>query len=322
MKQRIEWLDVMKGILILFVILSHNYPSFIYRRFFTPFFLTMFFFVSGYTFSVKSNFRDFLKNKCYRLGIPFVILGGIRVSISCIMFRQDIRESVVDFLLQKSCKGDEMWFVSCLITASILFYFIVNLFEQQDEKKILALSAGISLLGLFDICALKIKFIWELEIACMMLFYMALGFYCRKKDVLNNWIIQHQKVILCFFYGYILSIISVYNDVDIHAERMSNPVMFVLSSLIVVLPLVWISQWLSKRKVKRILIFLGQNTLFYYAFSGIGRILLYGVMQRVGIIPDLYIAPVVCTVISALLLAYPAILVKKYVPWMMGIPCN
>lgn len=48
--KRVEWIDVMKGILILFVILSHTYPAVIYRLFFTPFFLTMFFWASDILF--------------------------------------------------------------------------------------------------------------------------------------------------------------------------------------------------------------------------------------------------------------------------------
>ena len=123
--KRVEWLDVLKGILILFVILSHSYPAQGYRYFFTPFFLTLFFFASGYTFSTKKNTKAFLQNKWKRLGIPFLVLGGIRVGINYLLYRDgSVKDYIVNFLLQKNSQGDELWFVSCLITTSILMYIV------------------------------------------------------------------------------------------------------------------------------------------------------------------------------------------------------
>ena len=94
--KRVEWLDVLKGILILFVILSHSYPAQGYRYFFTPFFLTLFFFASGYTFSTKKNTKAFLQNKWKRLGIPFLVLGGIRVGINYLLYRDGSVKDYID----------------------------------------------------------------------------------------------------------------------------------------------------------------------------------------------------------------------------------
>lgn len=84
-KDRIDWLDVLKGILIIFVILSHSYPPDIYRYFFTPFFLTMFFWASGYTFSMKGSGKEFLLKKCRSLLIPLWTLGCIRIILAQII---------------------------------------------------------------------------------------------------------------------------------------------------------------------------------------------------------------------------------------------
>ena len=63
-----------KGNFDFFVVLSHSYPRELYRNFFTPVFLTMFFFALGYTFSLKRNFKMFLKSKFKRLICPFLCL--------------------------------------------------------------------------------------------------------------------------------------------------------------------------------------------------------------------------------------------------------
>lgn len=78
------------------------------------------------------------------------------------------------FFLQINCHGDEMWFVSCLFTCSVLFYGVLmwreRIAEKYKDRFLLCISVIIMLLGLTDVCIWKIKFIWEIEIAYMMFF--------------------------------------------------------------------------------------------------------------------------------------------------------
>ena len=320
--KRVEWLDVLKGILILFVILSHSYPSLIYRYIFTPFFLTLFFFASGYTFSMKQNTKVFLQNKWKRLGIPFLILGGIRVAINYILYKDgSIEKYLVNFLLQKNSQGDELWFVSCLITTSILLYIVKKIMdikgEEYQKKHIVLVTLALLIAGMIDIQVFKIKFLWQLELAFIMIFYMALGF-CYK-EVKTNKILENKKFILINTVAYMIIVIFIRNDVDVHLEKFQYPVTFFISSLLAITPLLYISKKICETKWKKVFIFLGQNTLFYYAFAGIIRIVLYAaVSQCLKIQPDKYIMPVICTAVSAVFLAYPAKLIKKFLPWVVG----
>ena len=320
--KRIEWIDSMKGILILFVILSHTYPAVQYRRFFTPFFLTMFFWASGYTFSVKNDFKEFMYGKIKRLIIPFCILGSIRVMITYILSAKDIWSCLKDFVLQISCKGDEMWFVSCLFVSSLLFYIIVKVSAfincQKKNEIIIVVSAWLLILGLFDMKVLKIKCIWEAEIACMMTFYMALGFYCRREEAKFNKIIKNGKVAIWNSLIYIAIVFGISNDVDIHAEQFIYPFLFVINSILVIIPVLQISRMICMTKIKKYFVFLGQNTIFYYAFGGIVRIILYMLLKRIGITPDQYVTPILCTMMTAVLLAVPAKLTRKYIPYAVG----
>lgn len=326
--KRVEWLDVMKGILIMFVILSHTYPAVIYRRFFTPFFLTMFFWASGYTFSLKSDFKTFLYGKGKRLIIPFVVLGSIRVMITCVLSEQAIGDGFRQFALQINCKGDEMWFLSCLFLSSILFYGIVNQIKRRATNEttqmgiILVISVVLMSIGFFDMKVEKIKFVWELELACIMVFYMALGFFYRKEEVRLNRLVKTRRFAVTSFALYMIIIFGMPQNADIHAEQIPSPVLFVLSSLLAIAPLVQISEAIAQKRrwicIKKYFIFLGQNTIFYYAFAGIVRIALYGVLNRVGVTPDSYIMPIICTALAVTVLALPAKEIKKYLPWMVG----
>lgn len=327
--KRVEWIDVMKGILILFVILSHTYPAVIYRLFFTPFFLTMFFWASGYTFSLKSDFKTFLCGKGRRLIIPFFVLGSIRVLITCVLSGQAIGESFGQFSLQINCKGDEMWFVSCLFVSSILFYGIIKMtsgrYEKLQQKSqvvqmimILAISGILMIVGFFDMKAVGIKFAWELELACVMVFYMALGFCYKKEEIRLSRLIRNEKFVAVTSILYLIIACGIQKKSDIHAEQIPSPFLFVLTSLLAIAPLIWISETIAQKRIKKYFIFLGQNTIFYYAFAGIVRIVLYGVLNKVGVTPDPYIVPMICTGLAAVLLVVPAKLTRNYIPWAIG----
>ncbi len=321
MKKRIEWLDVMKGILITFVILSHSYPADIYRYFFTPFFLTMFFFASGYTFSLKGNWKEYFCHNFRRLGIPFLVLGGIRVFIQYAVSGGDVADYIKKFFMQISGKGDEMWFVSCLITASVLFYIILRVGSRISESNrmffIVILSIIVMGAGIYDIIIVKLKLIWEFELACLMIFYMMLGYLYRRLEVKIQICEKRKWIVLCSVV-YLAAVFRYKNQVDIHLEQFEHFFLWFLLSILSVGPVIYISMIISNRRIKDVLIFLGQNTLFYYAFAGIIRMILYKGCNVAGFLPDMYIFPVVCVVLSEAVLSVPAKFVNKICPWMVG----
>ena len=186
--ERIKWLDIMKGICILFVMLSHSYPPDDYRRFFTPFFISMFFFASGYTFSIKSGFKEFIIGKIYHLMCPLFMLGTVRILGMKLLGDINLFESFKGLLLQISCQKDEMWFVSCLFTASLLLYICIHInkriFSKMDQKIVLLCEAVLfGVIGYYIILFMQVRIIWEFEIACIMLLYMALGYLYKNNEI-------------------------------------------------------------------------------------------------------------------------------------------
>lgn len=75
---------------------------------------------------------------------------------------------------------------------------------------------------------------------------------------------------------------------------------------------------LSRFKIKIFLIFLDQNALVYYTFAGIIRVLLYAVMGYVEIANDYYIVPLLCMLLTEIILVLPILFVNEYMPWIVG----
>lgn len=330
---RILWLDVLKGFLIYFVLLSHSYPPVLYRRFFTPFFLTMFFFVSGYTFSVKDNFFVFFQKKCRRLVIPLFVLGGIRMAVCLFIDRGSFVKRFCGLLLQRSGVYDEMWFLSCLFVSCMIFYLILTLtnflcrirlhkshvpaYRSTFQQGILlTVSLCFMILGFADILIFKIKFPWEAELACAMTGYTSLG-YCYRQN--ESRITAHGKKLplTAAFVVYFFIVILFPNDVDIHMEEFSHLSLFLVSSLLCILPIIQFCKFLTKTAFCRILSFLGKNSLFYFAFGGFVRIIFYAITNHFGISNE-FLLPLLCSFFTVILPAYPAMLVHRHFPWMVG----
>ena len=61
---RIDWVDIVKYVCIMMVMVSHlESRTDILKTFYTPFFLTAFFFVSGYVYREPANFKIFIRKK-------------------------------------------------------------------------------------------------------------------------------------------------------------------------------------------------------------------------------------------------------------------
>lgn len=62
--KRIEWVDIVKYVCIIMVMLSHlETRTDIWSTFYTPFFLTAFFFTAGYVYKPKGSFKEFMYKK-------------------------------------------------------------------------------------------------------------------------------------------------------------------------------------------------------------------------------------------------------------------
>ena len=137
--KRIAWIDTAKFIGITCVVMSHleACPS-VLLRFFSPFYLTVFLFVSGYCYKDRTDepFRQFLLRKTKQLFVPWLVFSLFSI-LSRAVFSANAHASIGEELLwnflQIRENMDEIWFVAALFVAYIPFYFIVR--HTNDKKK-------------------------------------------------------------------------------------------------------------------------------------------------------------------------------------------
>lgn len=193
-KQRIEWVDIGKFICIMFVMLSHlESGSYLLDRFYQPFFLTVFFFLSGYVYRPTASFKEHMTKKIRGLFLPWLIFSNFNILLSMVMTLKGDRNFASEFfwnLLQIRGHGDGIWFVAALFVAFIPFYFIIKWGNSEDGGKpwrAIALSFLLSLASVIYTHLLPNNVFpwrdaalpWHLEYIFQAMFWMVLGYYFK-----------------------------------------------------------------------------------------------------------------------------------------------
>lgn len=147
-KQRIPYVDIAKGILILLVIIIHSFMifephpvrdimGFFSRNIILPFFMQAFFFLTGYCASFKKNYLTFLVTDLKTLLLPSILFALV---IFCI-FRNVTIDGILDIILQLG----NQWFLIALFFCKEIVYCLQKI--KQEWIRIV-IGVVISLTGL------------------------------------------------------------------------------------------------------------------------------------------------------------------------------
>lgn len=145
-KQRIIWIDVLKGFLFTFVILGHyreNIPipyALEFLDFMRPWRVPAYFFISGFLFSIRryTGFADFCIWKTKTIFLPYVCFSILFLLLDWnlyIDFVNTLKTGLFEiFVLGKSSpKGGPMWFILTLYLLSLSYYPIYKYLSRTKQ---------------------------------------------------------------------------------------------------------------------------------------------------------------------------------------------
>lgn len=267
-KKRIPWLDVGKGIAMLFVMLSHTiWVPDVYGQFFRPIYLSFFFIASGYVFSLKKDFPTFLRNKARTLLIPLFSLGMINMLSSQIITtgNHNLKDDFIGMLLQIRGKNDYMWFVACLFLAEIIFYFIVKYVPEKFSPIICFFGLLLSyILAKNDIGPLP----WHLQTMGTAIFFLEIGHLLKNHDTKIRRFFSLKYFIISLFIFIVvmvikLAVINDWNTVKVN-DYSSGIILWLAVSISANMFFIQFIRFIGHCKW---LEFIGRNTLVYFAFQ-------------------------------------------------------
>lgn len=272
--QRIEWIDALKGIGIILVLIGHcgieNINQYIYL-----FHMPLFFMISGFCWNVEKNrsilFSDFIKKKFKAYVVPylkvsaicFIIFGLganlIRIGYGTEYFQQLAKYLFGIFIYSRGTTEwlpncSPIWFLTTLFFAELLFYWVM----KAKKPILLVFLAGI----LGYVCYLIGKvFPWNLDNAFITVPYLYVGCLLRRYwshcSSSCSFILSGIASVLIFTFGFLGG--------DYDGNNLSLIYVKFWEALIITLSLALLCQRVVGGA--KLLIFLGQNTLIILGYN-------------------------------------------------------
>lgn len=276
--KRFDFLDVAKGIGILFVVVAHiNYTPSLLTIIYS-FHMPLFFFLSGMTFdsSRYANFFAFIKRKFQTLVCPYVLFYVLsflyRFCVDILAYAQDIDLwKFYSYLLQMflsqgsgNLPNAPLWFVPCLIVVELVYFWISKL------KKWLTISISILLTGFgwileSDILSFENKLLpWSIDSALFAIGFFALGNLlfkniCKVSEKIKSSNMKEIKCLTAFLLASIILIpLALYNGkISLGSKVLSNGFILYLTGLLGVCGILELSVLFEKNSFLK---FCGRNS--------------------------------------------------------------
>lgn len=264
-KERISWVDLVKGFGIILVIYGHNLPFL--ENYIYTFHMPLFFFVSGLFHPKELNINN-VKKRAKQILIPYFLWSFFLFIFWFFIGRKYGDSSTMGLSILKNFTGIfyaqgghdymnwglPMWFFPAIFLTFVIFGFVRKL--NKNSHQILAVLSLVSL-GFLTSKTLKVHIIWSIDVALVALFFYALAFYL--KDFLFNKKSKYETLLIfVLFLAHILCSLNIFDKVDMYRSIYGNIFFFLINASI------GIGFWvLLFKKIRKInfLAFLGQNTI-------------------------------------------------------------
>lgn len=273
--ERIQWIDIAKGIGISLVLIGHMEIANPLLVFIESFHMALFFFLSGFTFNGSVDFKTFLGKKAKNLLLPYLSLGILYTPfvIATAGDSVNVIETTIHWLKELLFFQQEghIWFVGALFWANVLYYFL-NKFLSNPYLK-LAVSAVCFALG-YAYTNFVGTLPWSIHIAFMALLFLCVGnLYRNSKLYANRRPLSLPKLLVlmgtwavCFLLYYTNGGVT-----NFHSGTWSYLPFSILLALLGTAAIICLSEKISCKP----LAYLGQNSMIYYMWQWIGFTIAY-----------------------------------------------
>lgn len=192
-KNRKGWIDNSKGFLLFAVVGSHANFSYIGVPIISLFYMSAFFFISGYLFkqSRASELGTYVQRKFYTLMVPYLlfnclflllnphVLPGLETNYC---FADEIKNFLMGFGV---FRVRPLWFLFSLFQVSVAYAFISKLIAPSRYANLLL--ASVSLLLGYVCYIYGCNLFFHLDTFFTALFFYIIGYECRSLFTVRSW---------------------------------------------------------------------------------------------------------------------------------------
>lgn len=268
MRKRFEYVDIAKGFGIVLVVCSHT-DALSMMWLFMGMFVPIFYFCSGYTYSMKYSLKVSIYNRFRRLLVPYLFFNAL---MFCAFWHFSIRE-LLGVIYSRYClypleetpnikfltSGNyPMWFLTSMFVSYLLFLLIV----QYEKNRNYIITSYILLTFLLQYCPILLP--WSIDTAFLTSLFMYAGMKVRK----NKWIDTFRlwQIVLL---GLIYIVFQIEGgDINISVRMYGTSIMIylfmgILGSVVVL----WISRHFEKTIIGKLFGELGRHSLCIFCIE-------------------------------------------------------
>lgn len=266
MTKRIDYVDVFRGIGIIFMILGHM--SFVtphFDHYIHAFHMPMFYFASGLFFKTNLRITTYLKKLTRQIILPYVFFATIFSFI--VVFRgEDTLQNVLSQVLTINNNGfpiaGALWFLTSFYFSQVILYILKKKINDDivlTPIVVLALIVGINFSKLF-----ATRLYLSLDTSFVGLALIFLGYIVKKYNLLER--LTSDRIgltIILFLINCFLIMKTSY--VNMRADIYPSTILFLINAVMSFLVYLNTSKiiinYLSKTKFKKMLTVMGKNSI-------------------------------------------------------------
>lgn len=327
MKQRLDYIDIARGLGILTVIYSHSGGERSLMWFIGGFFIPLFFVVSGFTYRPErqggmAEYWAFLKKRGRRLLLPYVIFSiFLMLAYKCLSPTDFLGMAYSRYSLYPlgtagnvfflSGGNAPLWFLTSMFTACMALWWLFR------SRRSVTYVAGLYLLLTYGLSYLPILLPWSIDTAFLMALFMMAGWAIREKRVLE--IIARHRFSFMFMAGAYILLCLLNGEPNLSVRIYANSFLLIfLTGIIGSLLVLRVSQWLERTFLKGILAGFGRHSMVIFCLQmlllRVQNQLLFDILHIPLNSYTLYATSIFKTIVAAIVGMYVSKALKRFMP--------
>lgn len=302
-----NWINILKGIAIIFIILGHSPINKHFIPYAYSFDLPIFYFIAGYLFNnIKyENIKLFFKTRILKILKPYLIFSLISIFMYCLIFQTNIFNlyTLEKFLIAKRSDifyNIPLWFLPSFFITQSIYYFLRKYINKDNI--LLITCVLLSFIGLVYFKTLQQpKLAWTIDASIYYLLFFAIGNLFRKYKEKIYFLLKNK---VWFILALLINIIplfpSVYNKIWFTNSGIYYYFITIFLALNGIFTFICIAKYLGKNKF---LTYIGNHSLIYFALHVPVFFLIQKINTLIGINPvESYLTGCIYLIIALIIL--------------------
>lgn len=312
-EQRLSWLDILKGIGIILVMIGHIYSNRTVFNWLYSFHMPLFFFAAGWVYKEKAILTD-IKRRIQNIVVPYFSFG-LLVLLYWQVIERRFRDSDMSFIdsligLISGCYDNldfnvHLWFLPCFFVTVVIFNILVNL----GGRKVAYIASA--LMSLVYVILPMPELPWGINRVFKYIGFCAVGVFFARRGIK----ISDRKIGIGVIAAFLLTLnflLALYN--------LTTGVMWFVTALIGIAAMILISQVINENRIMQ---YIGRISLIILCIHGpvyriVVKIVSISLHMGTDAVRENFLIAMIVVAVTMFICSGAYEVVMRIAPWMVG----